>query len=119
MFPVTRPTLFSQLSNPGGFVGITLAYPTLVRLRELDEKRAWPSRSGLIVIRCQPFCPGVPVKPISVIIEILHEAFFLLDLTFHSDSCVSIIKLIPNASYKLIKVRIGVAVKCGTNNNKI
>ena len=74
MFPVTRPTLFSQLSNPGGFVGITLAYPTLVRLRELDEKRAWPR--GLIVTRCQPFCAGIPVKPISVIIEILHEAFF-------------------------------------------
>ena len=53
-------------------VSTSLAYCTLVRLREFVEKRVWHQRRGRVVPTVTtPFCVGVLVKrqqPISVII---------------------------------------------------
>ena len=74
---------------------ISLAYQTLVRLREFAENRVWPQRRGLVVnycyhsILCRRSRGAPTTNQRHYRDSTLH--FVLLDLTFQFDSCIDII----------------------------
>ena len=85
-----------EVSHDRHLVHDSLAYPTLVRLRESAEKRVWQQRRGLAAAHCHHsiLCGRSHEAPAANQINYRDATLNIVlpDLTFQSESCVNIIK---------------------------